>query len=275
MMVEESLLTIGLFCWLFLRVARENEERQALLDYAGQHGLELDEPPRRPGGRRRTRRRAVGAPAPGAAVPGRAPAGAERRRRRRALYFAAVDRKLTSAVISSWLQRLAEVGRHHAGLVARRDVRVGLDDRGLDALLQRRRRGSVLDCGRGAVGLQVADRGWARRSRWCPAAASVWQLPQPPTPVNTGLAGRRGGAGHAAGARPARRCHARPGGDSGHVGGHVLGVLALVAASAGITPCGVGIPDPVVDEPLDRRALVTRRHDPGGTRRRGWARSCR
>ncbi len=43
MMVEESLLTIGLFCWLFLRVANENEERQALLDYAGQHGLELDE----------------------------------------------------------------------------------------------------------------------------------------------------------------------------------------------------------------------------------------
>ncbi len=43
MMVEESLLTIGLFCWLFLRVARQNEQRQALLDYAGQHGLELDD----------------------------------------------------------------------------------------------------------------------------------------------------------------------------------------------------------------------------------------
>jgi putative membrane protein len=43
MMVEESFLTIGLFCWLFLRVAREHEERQALLDYAGQHGLELDD----------------------------------------------------------------------------------------------------------------------------------------------------------------------------------------------------------------------------------------
>lgn len=43
MMVEESFLTIGLFCWLFLRVARENEERQALLDFAGQHGLELDD----------------------------------------------------------------------------------------------------------------------------------------------------------------------------------------------------------------------------------------
>jgi cytochrome c oxidase assembly factor CtaG len=43
MMVEESLLTIGLFCWLFLRVAREHEQRQALLDYAGQHGLELDD----------------------------------------------------------------------------------------------------------------------------------------------------------------------------------------------------------------------------------------
>jgi putative membrane protein len=43
MMVEESLLTIGLFCWLFLRVAQQNEERQALLDFAGQHDLELDE----------------------------------------------------------------------------------------------------------------------------------------------------------------------------------------------------------------------------------------
>ncbi len=43
MMVEESFLTIGLFCWLFLRVARENEERQKLLDYAIEHGIVLDE----------------------------------------------------------------------------------------------------------------------------------------------------------------------------------------------------------------------------------------
>ncbi len=43
MMVEESLLTIGLFCWLFLRVAGENEQRQQLLDFADQHGLELDD----------------------------------------------------------------------------------------------------------------------------------------------------------------------------------------------------------------------------------------
>ena len=43
MMVEESILTIALFCWLFLRVAGENEQRQALLDYASAHGLELDE----------------------------------------------------------------------------------------------------------------------------------------------------------------------------------------------------------------------------------------
>jgi putative membrane protein len=43
MMVEESLLTIGLFCWLFLRVARENDQRQELLDFANQHGIELDE----------------------------------------------------------------------------------------------------------------------------------------------------------------------------------------------------------------------------------------
>ena len=43
MMVEESLLTIGLFCWLFLKVARENEERQRLLDYAEEHEIALDE----------------------------------------------------------------------------------------------------------------------------------------------------------------------------------------------------------------------------------------
>jgi cytochrome c oxidase assembly factor CtaG len=43
MMVEESFLTIGLFCWLFLRVARQNEQRQALLDYALAHGIALDE----------------------------------------------------------------------------------------------------------------------------------------------------------------------------------------------------------------------------------------
>jgi len=43
MMVEESLLTIGLFCWLFLKVARESEERQRILDYAAASGLELDE----------------------------------------------------------------------------------------------------------------------------------------------------------------------------------------------------------------------------------------
>jgi putative membrane protein len=41
MMVEESILTLGLFCWLFLRAARESEERQELLEYAQARGLEL------------------------------------------------------------------------------------------------------------------------------------------------------------------------------------------------------------------------------------------
>jgi putative membrane protein len=41
MMVEESLLTIGLFCWLFLRAAREGEERQELLDLAAARGVPL------------------------------------------------------------------------------------------------------------------------------------------------------------------------------------------------------------------------------------------
>ena len=43
MMVEESFLTLGLFCWLFLRAAREGEERQDLLDFARANGLELSE----------------------------------------------------------------------------------------------------------------------------------------------------------------------------------------------------------------------------------------
>jgi putative membrane protein len=42
-MVEGSLLTIGLFCWLFLRAAREGEERQELLDLAAERGVALDE----------------------------------------------------------------------------------------------------------------------------------------------------------------------------------------------------------------------------------------
>ncbi len=43
MMVEESFLTLGLFCWLFLRTAREVEERQSLLDFARAHGVEVSD----------------------------------------------------------------------------------------------------------------------------------------------------------------------------------------------------------------------------------------
>jgi len=43
MMLECSLLTICLFWWLFLRAAREIEERQDLLDYASVHGVALGE----------------------------------------------------------------------------------------------------------------------------------------------------------------------------------------------------------------------------------------
>lgn len=43
MMVEESILTIGLFCWLFMKVAREADERQKMLDFATLHGIALDE----------------------------------------------------------------------------------------------------------------------------------------------------------------------------------------------------------------------------------------
>jgi cytochrome c oxidase assembly factor CtaG len=43
MMVEGSILTICLFGWLFLRMAREGEERQELLDLAAAGGVALDE----------------------------------------------------------------------------------------------------------------------------------------------------------------------------------------------------------------------------------------
>jgi putative membrane protein len=43
MMIEESILTLGLFCWLFLRTAREVEERQDLLEFAAARGLPLSE----------------------------------------------------------------------------------------------------------------------------------------------------------------------------------------------------------------------------------------
>jgi cytochrome c oxidase assembly factor CtaG len=42
-MVEGSILTIILFAWLFLRTADQGEQRQALLDFASVHGLELTE----------------------------------------------------------------------------------------------------------------------------------------------------------------------------------------------------------------------------------------
>ena len=39
--IEAPLLTVCLFCWLFLRAARENDERQELLDLAGARGVPL------------------------------------------------------------------------------------------------------------------------------------------------------------------------------------------------------------------------------------------
>jgi cytochrome c oxidase assembly factor CtaG len=81
MMVEESILTIGLFCWLFLRTARESEERQNLLDFARAEGLELtDERAARAvaaGRGPELRRRLEGQRQPGDAAVG-APISAER-----------------------------------------------------------------------------------------------------------------------------------------------------------------------------------------------------
>jgi len=42
MMIEGSLLTFGLFAWLFLRAAQQATERDELLELADAHGLELD-----------------------------------------------------------------------------------------------------------------------------------------------------------------------------------------------------------------------------------------
>lgn len=41
MMIEGSILTICLFCWLFLEAAKQGEERQELLDLAAAHGYDL------------------------------------------------------------------------------------------------------------------------------------------------------------------------------------------------------------------------------------------
>jgi cytochrome c oxidase assembly factor CtaG len=43
MMLEQMLLTGLLLVWLFLRVAREDEERQGLLDLAAEHGIALSD----------------------------------------------------------------------------------------------------------------------------------------------------------------------------------------------------------------------------------------
>ena len=43
MMVEGSILTLCLFCWLFLRSAKEGQERQELLELAAAGGVALDE----------------------------------------------------------------------------------------------------------------------------------------------------------------------------------------------------------------------------------------
>jgi cytochrome c oxidase assembly factor CtaG len=43
MMVEQSLVTMGLFAWLFFRAAKQSDERQELLDLAARRGVPLDE----------------------------------------------------------------------------------------------------------------------------------------------------------------------------------------------------------------------------------------
>jgi hypothetical protein len=42
MTVEQGLVTMGLFVWLFFRAAQQSEERQELLDLAAERGVPLD-----------------------------------------------------------------------------------------------------------------------------------------------------------------------------------------------------------------------------------------
>jgi putative membrane protein len=42
MMVEQSVVTLGLFCWLFLKTAREAEERERLAELAAARGVRID-----------------------------------------------------------------------------------------------------------------------------------------------------------------------------------------------------------------------------------------
>jgi hypothetical protein len=43
MMIEESILTICLLGWLFMRAAAEGEEKQDLLEWAAAHDIELSD----------------------------------------------------------------------------------------------------------------------------------------------------------------------------------------------------------------------------------------
>ncbi len=43
MMIEGSIVTILLFCWLFLRAAKQSDEKQALVELAAARGVELSE----------------------------------------------------------------------------------------------------------------------------------------------------------------------------------------------------------------------------------------
>jgi cytochrome c oxidase assembly factor CtaG len=43
MMIEQSIVTLGLFCWLFLKTARDSEERQELAEFAAARGVDVDE----------------------------------------------------------------------------------------------------------------------------------------------------------------------------------------------------------------------------------------
>ena len=57
MMVEGGFVTLGVLAWLFLRWAKQDTERQRLLDLADSAGVPLDDGARRARGRRGPGRR--------------------------------------------------------------------------------------------------------------------------------------------------------------------------------------------------------------------------
>ena len=130
MMVEESILTICLFAWLFIKSAREAEERQELLDLAAGARLRADRAARGARRRRGARGRAAladrgrRASSRGRARAGGARSGARPRRRGRAAPAPARRSGRAAPRRSRTASRREAVGREDRRARVEADVRV-------------------------------------------------------------------------------------------------------------------------------------------------------